>query len=68
MTLVTMAIDKKVVYNLKLSHFYLAIITLVMIDHVWANNPTLGEFFFIFPAGSLVFFALSLKKKAINGW
>ena len=64
MTLVTMAIDKKVVYNLKLSQFYLAIVTLVMIDHVWANNPTLGEFFFIFPAGSLVFFCVIIEKKS----
>ena len=39
--LVMMAMHEKEVYNLKPSHS-------VVIDDVWANNPTLGELYFMF--------------------
>ena len=39
--LVMMAMHEKEVCNLKLSHS-------VVIDDVWASNPTLGELYFMF--------------------
>ena len=52
--LVMMAMDEKEVYNLKLSHS-------VVIDDVWAANPTLGELYFMFGWQGHIFFAYNMR-------
>ena len=52
--LVMMAMHEKEVYNLKPSHS-------VVIDDVWANNPTLGELYFMFGWQGHIFFAYTMR-------
>ena len=69
--LVMMAMHEKEVYNLKLSHS-------VVIDDVWAANPTLGELYFMFGWQGHMFFCVQYEdirvmfgnstKQARKGW